>query len=380
MVTRITVVDDEGANLKLMDELLRQKGYLVRCFPRGRMALAAAEQDPPDLMLLDVNMPEMNGYEVCEQLKSNESLAAIPVIFLSALRELEDKVQGFRSGGVDYISKPFQFEEVYARVETHLKIHMLQRELKLQNEHLEEMVLERTRELADAHAQLAALDRTKDEFLRIISHELRTPLNGVLGIGEIALDGLAPSEENSEFLIMFQQSRRRILSLLDDALLLTQIGDKSMAIQTAPVSLSLVLGRAIEKSAKFALERSVSIKAPLAGLGQVRGEECLLTRALHALLETAVSFAEEGGTVTVSREVLDGSETLAIDTRGNAIPTHLVPQFFDLCSLHEGIVPGYEIGLGPAVACRILAAFGSCVAVANREPLGVRLTVSLAAA
>jgi response regulator RpfG family c-di-GMP phosphodiesterase len=98
----------------------------VRAFPRGRLALAAAAQEPPDLILLDINMPEMNGYEVCERLKSSELLSGIPVIFLSALNALEDKVRGFQSGGIDYISKPFQFEEAQARVDTHLKLRRAQ--------------------------------------------------------------------------------------------------------------------------------------------------------------------------------------------------------------------------------------------------------------
>jgi len=122
----IMVVDDNPANLKLLEDMLRQHRYDVRSFPRGRLALAAADEEPPDLILLDINMPEMNGYEVCEQLKQNERLAGVPVIFLSALDATEDKVKGFQSGGVDYISKPFQFEEVQARVETHLKLRRAQ--------------------------------------------------------------------------------------------------------------------------------------------------------------------------------------------------------------------------------------------------------------
>jgi DNA-binding response OmpR family regulator len=132
----IMVVDDNPANLKLLEDMLLQHGYEVRSFPRGRLALRAADQEPPDLILLDINMPEMTGYEVSEQLKSSPRLSSIPVIFLSALNAIEDKVRGFRSGGVDYISKPFQFEEVHARVETHLKLRGLQRALTLQNERL----------------------------------------------------------------------------------------------------------------------------------------------------------------------------------------------------------------------------------------------------
>jgi CheY-like chemotaxis protein len=123
----IMIVDDNPANLKLLDDMLRQQDYEVRSFPLGRLALAAAEQELPDLILLDVNMPEMNGYEVCEQLKSRAPLSAIPVIFISALNATEDKIKGFRSGGVDYVSKPFQFEEVHARVKTQLKLRLAQR-------------------------------------------------------------------------------------------------------------------------------------------------------------------------------------------------------------------------------------------------------------
>src|ERR1017187_5202415 len=101
------IVDDNPANLKLLEDMLRQDGYEVRSFPRGRLALTAAMRNPPDLILLDINMPEMNGYEVCEHLKSTEELSDIPVIFLSALNDIEDKLGAFRSGAVDFISKPF---------------------------------------------------------------------------------------------------------------------------------------------------------------------------------------------------------------------------------------------------------------------------------
>ena len=147
----IMIVDDNPANLKLLEDMLSQQGHAVRSFPLGRMALAAAGRIPPDLILLDINMPEMNGYEVCERLKAAGDLADIPIIFLSALNETRDKVRAFHSGAVDYISKPFQFEEVHARVETHLKLHELQRVLKAQNESLELAVAARTKELAEVN-------------------------------------------------------------------------------------------------------------------------------------------------------------------------------------------------------------------------------------
>jgi CheY-like chemotaxis protein len=118
----VMIVDDNPANLSLLEEMLSERGYEVRSFPRGRMALAAAEIEPPDAVLLDINMPEMDGYEVCRQLKANKAHSAIPVIFLSALSATEDKVKGFQAGGDDYIPKPFQLEEVQARVATHIQL------------------------------------------------------------------------------------------------------------------------------------------------------------------------------------------------------------------------------------------------------------------
>src|SRR5687767_12726583 len=132
----ILVVDDTSANLQVLTGMLKERGYKVRPVPSGKLALLAAQRDPPDLILLDINMPEMNGYEVCQQLKADDRLRGIPVIFISALTEQLDKVNAFAIGGVDYITKPFQLEELHARVETHLKLHRLQTELVDANAHL----------------------------------------------------------------------------------------------------------------------------------------------------------------------------------------------------------------------------------------------------
>ena len=133
----ILVVDDTSANLQVLAGMLKERGYKVRPVPSGKLALLAAQRDPPDLILLDINMPEMNGYEVCEHLKADDMLMGIPIIFISALTEQLDKVKAFAMGGVDYITKPFQMEELHARVETHLKIHRLQVELEEYTRHLE---------------------------------------------------------------------------------------------------------------------------------------------------------------------------------------------------------------------------------------------------
>jgi two-component system, sensor histidine kinase and response regulator len=373
----IMIVDDNPTNLKLLEDMLAQQGHEVRSFPLGRLALAAAMKNPPDLILLDINMPELNGYEVCERLKSSAELSDIPVIFLSALNETKDKVNAFQSGGVDYISKPFEFEEVHARVNTHLKLHDLQRALKRQNERLELAVAARTFELAEANNRLSLLDRSKNEFLNLISHEFRTPLHGLLGVSGLILDDLPSTEKNNELRGLFERSRERILSILDDALLLAQIDVGGVHFRSGTVPLSAVLSRAIECTVEFAKSRCVLLGLPPADLGLVAGDCDLLVKAFHALLETACKFSVRGETVRLLHHVEADSVQVTIETVGGTIPGSALTKFFDLFSIGEAITTGGDFGFRAPLAYRILALFGASVGVSNREPSGICLTVSL---
>lgn len=156
----LLIVDDRPENLRLLSRMLNRKGYETRNVTRGQMALVVAETAPPDLILLDVNMPELDGFEVCRRLKQNPQTEGIPVIFVSALDDVIDKVKAFSYGGVDYITKPFQFAEVLARIENQLKLKRLQEQLEAQNAKLQQEVRDRIR----AEAAL----REKEQYLRLI--------------------------------------------------------------------------------------------------------------------------------------------------------------------------------------------------------------------
>jgi K+-sensing histidine kinase KdpD len=248
--------------------------------------------------------------------------------------------------------------------------------LKLQNQHLEETVAARTRELTEAHSRLTKLDQAKDDFLKIISHEFRTPLNGLFGVSEILFDELPPFAEQNELRHLFERSRYRILSLLDDALLLTQFNVEAMRIKSGPVSLNSAMNRAIEAASEFAQSRHVTIYPLRTDLGLIRADEDLLVGALRAMLETAVKFSTQGTSILVAQGVGADSPNLTIESRGRIIPISVIGKFFDIFSISEAITPGGDLGLAPAVACRILSLFGVTVTVANLNPPGIRLTIA----
>ena len=199
------IVDDVAVNLELLAALLKKRGYELRPVPSGKLALLAARADPPDLILLDMNMPEMNGDEVCRRLKADAALKDIPVLFISAMTEVADKVKAFSVGAVDYVTKPFQFDEVFARVETHLRLRRLQLEVEKYNLHLEDLVKEKVAEISRSQlatiVALAKLAESRDDitgahiertqiFCKVLAEKLREKPDYAGSIDEIFIDNI----------------------------------------------------------------------------------------------------------------------------------------------------------------------------------------------
>lgn len=214
----VLVIDDTPANLRLLVRLLTDKGYKVRALPNGKLALKGIKQSLPDLILLDIMMPEMSGYEVCEQLKADETTRDIPVIFISAINEVLDKVKAFSVGGVDYITKPFQVEEVIARVETHLENRFLHQSLQQKNDELAQTLeqLQATQSQLIQSEKMAALG----QLIASIAHEVNTPLGAIKSSANNVKYAL--KELFTDFHLLFHnlspEQQTHFLSLLEQSL------------------------------------------------------------------------------------------------------------------------------------------------------------------
>jgi DNA-binding response OmpR family regulator len=352
--TTIMIVDDNPSNLRLLLELLHSKGYRVVAFTGGAQALAAAAENPPDLILLDIWMPQMDGFEVCRRLKADVALQDIPVLFVSALTETEDKVKAFAAGGADYVTKPFQPEEVYARVQTHLKNRSLQCRLLEQNDELEQLVAERTRELAEANQQLSEAIRLKDDFLRMISHEIRTPANGVLGMGMLMADMCPDTEDSALYNQVFAESSTRLLNLIEDATLLADTYHLTRMRQES-TSFSLILGEVMASLPEIHVALHIeAVQEPFF----LRGNPALLKQAMMSIVRLASFFCRDSHVVPLSGSVQDGRLCLDFPMDNLMLTSEQAADFFRIESTVRTSSLAEQMGLAPVVAEKIVSAFG----------------------
>ena len=333
----IMVVDDAPANLKLLTEMLQAKGYLVLTFPRGAMALDAAAKSPPDLILLDINMPEMNGFEVCERLKADAVLKEIRVIFISALTETVDKVKAFSVGGVDYVTKPFQFEEVNSRVATHLRLRRQQIELK-------------------------ALNELKDHFLGMAAHDLRNPLGAIKGFSEFLATELAPflTPRHVEFFDIIFNSSKFMVGLINDLLDVSAIESGHLTLDRLPLDITIPVTKSAEINRVFATPKNMPITLLCPGpLSQVFADSHRIEQVMNNLLTNAMKYAQPGTDITVHLRQENNEVIISVADHGPGIPEkeqHKLFKAFGKTSVKPASEEERATGLGLLIVKKIVEA------------------------
>lgn len=351
----VMVVDDVPANVRLLGEILRSRGYAVRECSGGAEALAAAAESPPDLILLDISMPGLDGYTVCERLKADDRLVAVPVLFLSSLSETMDKVKGFKAGGVDYITKPFDIDEILARVETHLKIHQLQEELTC-----------RHRELAENYRRLKELEALRDSLVHMIVHDLRNPVAAIASFQFILeTEGEALSERARSCVRGSLRSAAYLTEMINTVLDVGKLESGRMQLHLEDCDLA-ALGRAvIDHLDPIKGERKILLEAPEEP-ALVRGDRQLLSRLIQNLAGNALKFTSGSeGTVVIGVESRADAVRVTVQDNGPGIPPEHLGKVFEKYWQGEARSLGFSASTGLGLTfCRMVAeAHGGTIGV-----------------
>lgn len=357
----ILIVDDAPANLSLLAGMLKKSGFRVRPVPSGRLALTAAEHLPPDLVLLDINMPEMDGFEVCRRFKENDALRDIPIIFLSALTEPLDKVTAFQMGAVDFISKPFHIEEVLSRVRTHLKIRGLQLALATRN-----------REVETAYGQLKQLEKARDDLIHMLVHDLRAPLQGILGfLSLLKQDAPKLAPRHLEFIQHCLNGSERLLGMINDLLDLNRLEAGKMPIHPHPVSPLDLLQQALNSLQGRTLNHTLRIDTSGAPM-EIVVDPDLIRRVLENLVGNAVKFSPRESTIGITIRSTPSETQFEVSDEGIGIPAEFQASIFDKFAQLQHPIEGYSgsTGLGLAICRLIVEAHGGRIGVQSTPDHG----------
>lgn len=314
---KLLLVDDDTANLKLLREIL-QNDYDLMFAKSGAIALSLAEK-APDLILLDIMLPQMDGYEVCEQLKANERTRDIPVIFVTVRTSEEDETRGFLTGAVDYITKPVSGPIVQARVRTQLALQQVRRELERHNE-----------ELNEAASQREVVEQ-------IMRHDLKSPLNTIISVPEILLGELQLNSKQEKLLRMVAESGYVLLEQINRTLDLYKMERGSYLFEPISVNLLEALERIQFEISDLLRLKSLEFEirvdgrrmdSTLNGSFQVSGDKSLLRVMLSNLIRNAAEASSKGGVVTVDLARMEKWFLLSIQNHGHVAP-EIQDRFFD---------------------------------------------------
>jgi two-component system, sensor histidine kinase and response regulator len=303
-INSILIIDDNPMNLLLTSKILESAGYLTKTAQSGQEGLNMVSEELPSLILLDISMPDMDGYEVCELLKANEKWKNIPVIFLTANIQTEDVVKGFKTGGVDYITKPFKSEELFVRVNTHL-------------------------ELAESRRKIVEMNYNRDKLYSIIAHDIRSPLSGILQTLDAIDQGfIAPTDNDfTEIINHLKERTKETHTLLNSLLQWTKIQTDGMSLQPTLIELHFLLKSCVQLLQAIADVKQIKINVQ-DGVFYAMCDEMSMHTVFRNLISNAVKFTNPGGVVNIGFVDLDSSVKVSIADNGIGMSLDVIQRIF----------------------------------------------------
>ena len=359
----VLIVDDTPANVRVLAEYLDGHGFNVTVAQDGEEGLERARFGRPDLVLLDAMMPGWDGFETCRRLKADPATSAIPVIFMTALSDVGDKVRAYEAGGIDYITKPFHAEEVLARVNTHLALRNMQRQLQERNEALQREVRERQRAeqvLAERSRELARSNAELERMAYVASHDLQEPLRMVASyvqllerryMGQLDADA-------HEFIGFAVDGARRMQALIDDLLTISRVDTKGRPLQRIDLGESL---DAALRSLRICIdERHAVVHA--GPLPAVLGDAAQLTQVFQNLLSNAVKFCQAGAPRVEISARRDGALwRICVRDNGIGVPEEHRERIFGMFQRLHGRREYAGTGIGLAICQKVVERHGGTI-------------------
>ncbi|MBE9056689.1 hybrid sensor histidine kinase/response regulator [Sphaerospermopsis sp. LEGE 08334] len=390
----ILVVDDNPINLKLMDYTLSAAGYNVKMEANGLNVIQKVNDIMPNLILLDIMLPDISGFEICEQLQADPRTQSIPIIFMTALADTMDKVKGLSLGAVDYITKPFQKEELLARVRTHLHLQSLitslerqnqeLRQLTQRNEDLEQRVAERTAKLQAALEKEKELSQLKSRFITMASHEFRTPLaiiSSSSGILQKFSDRLS-AERKEQHLQTIQNTIKHITQMLDDVLMINRAEAEKIELHLETSDIIAFCRHLKEEIETTSNQHTINFYVDL---GEeimenyliIQFDEKILRQILTNLLTNAIKYSPSHNLVNFSLTKNNNQILFKISDRGIGIPEADQANLFEPFNRASNVGTIAGTGLGLAIVKKCVDLHQGKINVESRAGEGTTFTVSL---
>ena len=359
----ILIIDDDEDLRTIVQSRLARQGYSVRVAADAQAAFEALRAKVPDLILLDVNLPDLSGYDISRKIKGEMFPDQfIPIVFVTGQGEIPEKLKGFEAGGDDYLVKPFDGDELDARIRSMLKIKRLQDDIR------------------EANRKLKSLQDLKDHLSHMLVHDLRLPLSNLLVGAQRLLvkTGHTLSEDEQRLWRIVEDSGKVLMEMIDNVLDVAALEEGRLPVKPVPLDLKALLSQCLEQVADAARYRKISLESSFDGAASVTADEKMIRRAAVNLLWNALKVSPPGSAVSLRCEQGGGRVRIAVDDQGQRIPDEqrekIFDQYFQAQASREGKAVGIGFGL---IYCRLVAeSHGGTLTVEPAEK-GNRFVLSL---
>jgi two-component system sensor histidine kinase/response regulator len=374
----ILIVDDNTRNIQLIGTMLKDAGYLIGFALDGRQALNLLEKENQyELILLDYNMPVMNGFDTCIAIRAIPALHEVPIIFLTASVDSESIVTGFDIGAQDYVIKPFNSKELLVRIKTQLELKRSKEILKNINTSLETQVRERTIELTQALNKLAILDNTKRDFLLLISHEMRTPLSGILGFAEI-IQEITSKDKIKEFVDPLVVSIKRLMKFSETALSVTELKAKETFKNFKKKQITEFLDGVVHATKEKLIQKNLKIELQADSINaEVNIDVALMEKCIGNILDNAVRFSPANSSIVIKATIQNKTVAMSIKDNGLGFKDTDVIMLGEMFSVGDIMHHQAGTGLSLAEAKLILDLHGGSIECRNGKAGGAEVKIVL---